>query len=412
MRSASIISIGNEVLSGQTIDTNASYLSRRLFEIGIGVVSFYTVGDEVDPIVRALRLASDDASVVLTTGGLGPTDDDLTRQAFAKFLGTELELRSELMNEIQAFFARRGLWMSEKNKSQAYLPAGTTALENEVGTAAGMAAEVNGKLLFALPGVPSEMMRMFEQCVQERLMQLADRQSIAVRKLRCFGTGESNIAQLLGSVMQRGRNPLVNSTASCGLITLHVIATAQDSETAKEMTDRDETLIRAKLGDLVYGTGDQTIADIVGEKLTAAAKTIAVAESCTGGLLAKLITDTPGASNYFTRGWVVYSNAAKVNELGVPAELIDAHGAVSEPVVRAMAGGARTRAHSDFAIGITGIAGPGGGSEHKPVGTVYIGVASNSGCDTKRFTYSGSRDSIRMRAAQTTLNVLRLKLKN
>ena len=413
MIKASIISIGNELLSGQTLDTNASYLSEQLLSISLPVVGCYTIGDDIDSIVRALNLASDDADVVLATGGLGPTDDDLTRQAFAKFLGAELQLENELLERIEDFFTRRNLRMPEKNKIQAYIPSGAKALANNIGTAPGITAEVKGKLFIALPGVPLEMKRMFEESVFPQLKRLASESrqvQIAIRKLKCFGAGESTIGELLGPVMQRGRNPLVNCTVEYGIITLHIIATAKNKDKAQQMAGKDEKLLRSILGKLVYGTGEQTLAEVVGQRLAQQKKTIAVAESCTGGALAKLITDIPGASKYFTHGWVTYSNNAKSSELGVSADLIEKYGAVSDQVAEAMAQGARKRAGTAFAIGITGIAGPAGGSEQKPVGLVYISVDSDGGCETQRFIMSGDRGYIQFRAAQTALNMLRLRL--
>ena len=413
MIKASIVSIGNEVLSGQTVDTNASYLSRKLLSIGIPVVSSYTITDDVDSILRALNLASGDADVVLATGGLGPTDDDLTRQGFAKFMGTELQLENELLERIEDFFTRRNLRMPEGNKIQAYIPSGAKALANNIGTAPGIMADVECKLLIALPGVPSEMERMFEESVFAELRKLVSepqQAGMVIRKLKCFGAGESTIAELLGSLCQRGRNPLINCTVKHGLITLHIVATADDKDEAQQMVEKDEKLLRSILGELVYGTDEQTLAEVVGQQLAQQKKTIAVAESCTGGALAKLITDIAGASKYFTHGWVTYSNTAKNTELGVSSELIEKYGAVSDRVAEAMARGARQRAGTDIAIGITGIAGPTGGSEQKPVGLVYISVDSNGDCETQRFIMSGDRALIRLRAAQTALNMLRLRL--
>lgn len=409
MRKASIVSIGNEVLSGQTIDTNAAYLSQRLLSIGIPVVSSYTIGDEIDSIVRSFGFAGSDADVIIATGGLGPTDDDLTRQALAKFLGAELQLQDGLLRTIQEFFTSRNRQMSSKNKIQAYIPEGTKALTNNLGTAPGIRAELEGKLLFALPGVPSEMKLMFEESVLTELHRFASGQAVVMRRLRCFGTGESNIAELIGPLMQRGRNPLINCTASCGVITLTINATAKDKDKAGQMVEKDEKTLREKLGELVYGTDEQTLAGVAGEQLAKQQKTIAVAESCTGGLIAKLLTDIPGSSRYFMQGWVTYSNHAKTIELGVPADLIEEHGAVSEEVAESMARGARKRAGTTFAIGVTGIAGPGSGSERKPAGLVYISVDSDNNSETRRFIFIGSRDTIRLRAAQTALNMLRLK---
>jgi nicotinamide-nucleotide amidase len=418
MRKASIVSIGNEILSGQTVDTNAAYLSGKLLLIGIPVVSSYTAGDDIDLIVRMLNLASGDADVVLVTGGLGPTDDDVTRQALAKFLGSELQLQSELLEKIQNIFAKRERPMPERNKIQAYIPAGAKAIENSLGTAPGIRAdstsspraELKGKLFFVMPGVPSEMKQMFEESVLAELKRFAGKQAIIVLKLKCFGAGESVIAEKLGDLMQRGRNPLINCTVHYGVIRLHIIATAEDKNRAQRMAEKCEKTLRNILGELIYGTGEQTLAEVVGAKLAQQKKTIAVAESCTGGTLAKLLTDTPGASRYFTHGWVTYSDIAKIKELGVEADLIEEDGAVSAKVAEAMAQGARKRAGADFAIGITGIAGPAGGNEQKPIGLVYISVDSDGSCETKRFIFAHNRNFIRFQAAQTALNMLRLKL--
>ena len=410
MKKASIICIGNELLSGQSVDTNSGYLGRKLLSIGMPVASIYTVGDETYSILRALKLAAEDAEVILITGGLGPTDDDLTRQVLAKFFAVELELQDVLLQKIESFFTNRNLQMSDKNKIQAYIPAGTTAIANNLGTAPGIMAEVEGKLFTAMPGVPSEMKQMFEESVFEKIRKLAGEQAVVIRKLKCFGAGESEIAELLGSLMERGRNPLINCTVHYGVITLHIIATAKDNVKAVQMAEKDEKLLTELLGELVYGRGEQSLAGVVGEKLAEQKKTIAVAESCTGGLVAKLLTDVPGASTYFTHGWVTYSNSAKTTELGVSADLIENYGAVSKQVAEAMAKGARIKSGADIAIGITGIAGPAGGSRQKPVGLVYISTDSDNACVTRRFIFSHDREFIRLRAAQTAINMVRLKL--
>lgn len=300
--------------------------------------------------------------------------------------------------------------MPKRNKIQAYIPTGAKAIENNLGTAPGIRAESNGKLFFVLPGVPLEMKQMFEESVFAELKKSAGKQAIAALKLKCFGAGESSIADKLGELMKRGRNPLINCTAQSGVITLTIIATAKDKDKAQQMAKRCEKTLRGALGELIYGTGEQTLAEVVGTKLAQQKRTIAVAESCTGGILAKLLTDIPGASRYFTYGWVTYSNTAKTSELGIEADLIKKYGAVSPKIAAAMAKGARERAKADFAIGITGIAGPDGGSEQKPVGLVYISVDSVGGCETEHFTFVRNRDFIRLQAAQTALNMLRLKL--
>ncbi len=412
MRKASIVSIGNELLSGQTADTNVSYLGGRLISAGLPVVSAYTVPDDIDAIVRAVKLALDDSDIVIATGGLGPTEDDLTRQAIAKLLGVELELKEELLQQVEEFFKRRGVQMRQRNSIQAYMPAGTKPLGNDIGTAPGIIAKVGQKTFIALPGVPSEMKQMFEQRVLEQLKDFAAGQAVVVRKLRCFGAGESNIADLLGETLKRDRNPLINLTAQSGVITVTINAAASGRTEAHQLVEDDDKLLRGKLGELVFGAEEETLAEVVGKELARRKKTLAVAESCTGGTLAGLITDIPGASGYFTFGWVTYSNQAKNSQLGVPRQLLDKYGAVSEQVAEAMAQGARKRAGADIAIAITGIAGPGGANEQKPVGLVYISVDEDIGCVTERYILPGERGSIRLRASLTALNILRLKLQN
>jgi nicotinamide-nucleotide amidase len=410
MKKASIVSTGSEILLGRILDTNAAYLSEKLFSTGIPVVSFHTVGDDIEQIIRALETASGEADVVLITGGLGPTDDDLTRQALAKFLGIELKMEEGILRKIIRFFIERNLRMPEKNKVQAYIPVGARSLANHIGTAPGIMTEKEGKLFAAMPGVPTEMKRMFEESVLPELEKFGDRQAIVLKKLRCFGMGESAIAEMLGSMMQRGRNPLVNCTVEAGVITLHIIATAESKEQAQQLADKDEKKLRKKLGELVYGEGEQSLAEVVGEKLAGRGETVAVAESCTGGELAKLITDIPGASRYFRQGWVTYSNESKVNELGVPAELIERYGAVSYEAAEAMAKQARKISGTDYAIAITGISGPTGATEQKPLGLVYISVDSGKGCETRRFVFPNNRELMRIRSAQAALNMLRLIL--
>jgi len=410
-KQASIVSIGNELLSGKTVDTNAAYIAGQLRTVGIPVIGIYCVADEEPAIQRKLTLAAEEADILVITGGLGPTDDDLTRQAVAGFLGEELVLREDLLKELRLFFDRRGVPMPRRNDIQAHIPRGATAIENKMGTAPGIRAEFGGKLLFAMPGVPTEMRHMFEASILPELRLLAAGQAMAVTRLRCFGAGESTIAEMIGGAMRRGRNPLVNCTVHLGVITLEIVATAPTVREARVMAAEEERSLRAVLGDLVYGTGDQTLAEVVGELLARADQSLAVAESCTGGLLASLITEIPGSSRYFTYGWVTYSNRAKHTELEVPLEMIDRYGAVSEQVARAMAQGARQKAGADYAIAVTGIAGPGGGSEHKPVGLVYIAVDTRDGAETSRYVFSSDRSFVRYRAAQTALNLLRQKLK-
>jgi nicotinamide-nucleotide amidase len=296
--------------------------------------------------------------------------------------------------------------MPQRNRVQAYLPDGAEALNNEVGTAPGIMLIDGEKMLFAMPGVPVEMKLMFEKSVLPRLTELDGREVVAIRKLKCFGMGESSIAELLGDRMQRGRNPLVNTTVRDGVITLHITAAAKDQKQAGEMAKREQEELTGILGDVVFATEDITLAQAVGAKLTKLKKTVAVAESCTGGLVSKLLTDVPGSSNYFICGWVVYSNTAKITELGVEPEIIEKKGAVSEAVAAAIAAGARSQSSADYAIGITGIAGPSGATADKSVGLVYISLAKVDETCVQKYTFSGDRDSIRKRAANAAINLL------
>jgi nicotinamide-nucleotide amidase len=254
------------------------------------------------------------------------------------------------------------------------------------------------------------MKRIFEQSVLPKLAELQGREAVAVRKLKCFGMGESNIAELLGSRMERGRNPLVNTTVRDGVITVHIIARDEDMKRADLIAESEQGQITGILGDIVFAKEDITLAQAVGARLTELHKTLAVAESCTGGLVGKLLTDVPGSSNYFLCGWVTYSNEAKIRELGIDSELIEKSGAVSREVAAAMAAGARNNAGADYALGITGIAGPGGATADKNVGLVYISVAKTDAVSVERLAFSGDRDSIRKRAANTALDILRRNL--
>lgn len=411
MKKASLISVGNELLSGQTVDTNKAFLAGRLLELGIPVVRACAVPDEIEAIVEAIGLAVDQSDLIVITGGLGPTDDDLTRQALAEFLGVDLEFKPGLMRKICAFFEKRGLAISERNKIQAYLPAGTTGLDNDAGTAPGIWAEYEGKSIAVLPGVPVEMREMFEKEIVHRLENFVRGQGVFVLKLRCFGTGESNIAEMLGDRMLRGRNPLVNSTCGDGVITLHIIASGQDASTARSRVEKEADEIRGILGELVFGCDSQELAEAVGGLLRERGKTLATAESCTGGLIGKLITDIPGSSDYYTTGWVCYSNEAKTAQLEVAASLIEKYGAVSEEVARALAAGAMKHSAADYVLATTGIAGPGGETEQKPVGLVYIAVGDKQNIGVNRYIFPGSRERMRLRSALTALNLLRLKMR-
>ncbi len=410
IRSA-LISVGNELLCGRTVDTNAAWLSGRLFAMGVRTVSVHLVADETGDIVAALQAASSQVDIVLVTGGLGPTDDDLTRAALADYLGVELEYRPDLVDRIEAFFTSRGMSMPARNRRQACVPKGAEPIENPCGTAPGILYQADSKLIALMPGVPSEMKAMYEASVWPQIQRRLDGPVVRSANLRCYGVGESTLATMLGDRMRRGRNPLINCTVSAGIITLQMIASAPSEQQAEKMLAEQRTELENLLGPLVFGSGEHTLQDVVGKLLTAQNKTLAVAESCTGGLVCKLLTDSPGASQYLTFGWVTYSNTAKIEQLDVPPAIIEQFGAVSEPVAKAMADGAARKGHADCAIAITGIAGPGGQTEQKSVGLVYIGIMNNKKSQVHRFHFPKTgREIVRLRAAQTALNLLRREL--
>ncbi|MFA6176858.1 MAG: competence/damage-inducible protein A [Phycisphaerae bacterium] len=408
---AAIISVGNELLNGHTLDTNSNWLQQRLLTVSVQVVYSCCVSDDISEIKAAIEYASQKAGIILITGGLGPTDDDITRNAIAEFLNVELVHHPQIEEEMRKFFARINRPMVEKNKIQAYLPAGTEVINNPLGTAPGIFYSDRDKIIASMPGVPSEMKRMFDETILKKIENFAKNAQVFVKKLKIIGAGESNIAEKIGNMMERGRNPLINCTVDCGIITLHIIATADTKNAAEKLVNDDVAKLSALLGEFIYSFDGESLAEVVGNKLLQHKKTLATAESCTGGLIAKQITDIPGSSAYFKSGWITYSNEAKISQLGVKKELIEQFGAVSSEVATAMAAGAREKSGADFAIAVTGIAGPTGGTEQKPLGLVYIAIASEKGVEAEKFLFGPrDRDFIRQRTYQNALNLLRLRL--
>lgn len=427
---AIVVSIGDELVLGQTADTNAAWLSARLAELGVAVVEHVTVGDNQSDIEAALRRSA--AEVLVATGGLGPTEDDLTRRAAAAALGAELAPDEASQAQIERFFQRLGRPMAERNRVQALIPRGCRAIPNETGTApgieallpraqgAGQAADGGrtgkgvGVWAFFLPGVPGEMKAMFRAAVQPRLTELlaagGGKGVIVSRTLHVIGAGESNVAERLDNLMERGRNPAVNTTAALGMVSIRINARAADEEAARALIGPVEAQVRERLGALVYGADEETLGEVAGRLLREQGATVTTAESCTGGLLGKLFTDVPGASDYFRCGWVAYSNEAKTALLGVKKGVLAEHGAVSEPVVRQMATGARRGAGTDYALAVTGIAGPSGGTPEKPVGLVYLALAAGDGVQVERWVLPGDRDGVRQRSVLVALDMLRRRL--
>ncbi len=405
---AIIISVGDELITGKTIDTNSAYLGSKLGEKGIVVLGFHTVGDDVAQIARAITEGARRAQVVLITGGLGPTQDDLTREALAQAMHRELTLDERSLSELEEYFAQRGREMAAINRMQAMIPTGCEPIPNPRGTAPGIAGTLDESTIFALPGVPQEMQAMFADSIFPRL---GDGDAIVLhRVVHTFGLGESAIATRLADLMDRSGNPTIGTAAGAGLVSIHITSRAPDRETAEREAREVVEEIRRRCGDLVFGEGDQSMSSAVGRLLRDSKSTLAIAESCTGGLLAAMITEVPGASEYFLGGVVAYSNEVKQRSLGVPEALIAAHGAVSVEVARAMSEGCRETFGSDYTLSITGIAGPTAPDSSKPIGLVYIALGSEDATEVHEHRMGGTRPMVTMRSAMQAMNYLRLKL--
>lgn len=414
MRSAVVISVGDELTLGQTVDTNSAWLSRQLAGLGIDIAGHVTVPDDRAAIAAAIRQAGEAADVVVVTGGLGPTEDDLTREALADAMGVELTRDESLVAQIRSYFERLRRPMPTRNEVQAYLPRGARAIPNAWGTAPGIAATLGRCRVVALPGVPREMTAMWEASVKPELEQLGGGSVVLSRTLHTFGLGESSVAERLGELMGRDRNPTVGTTVSQGIVSLRLNVRAASRDDALRQLDTTEALCRERLGLLIFGRDEQTLPQVVAELLVGARLTLATAESCTGGLIAKYLTDIPGSSAYFRQGWVCYANASKTQLLGVEEGLIERHGAVSEAVASAMVRGAM-RYGTDLGVSVTGIAGPDGGSPTKPVGTVCIAMGWRSPAGEvvtreRTFLFPGDRETVRDRAAKTALSLLRFHI--
>jgi nicotinamide-nucleotide amidase len=429
---AIILSIGDELVLGQTVDTNSAWIAQKLSAIGCDVTAHRTVADDKAAIAQAIREEGARCAFLIISGGLGPTDDDLTRDALADVLNKPLVVNQPWMDFLTSFFQRLGRPMAERNKVQALAPEGAAILWNHNGTAPGLQAEYFPPLpvgersegdagergqsgsrrcvIFVMPGVPKEMKPMFNDAVLPLIALKTGGAVILQKTLHTFGVGESTIAERLGELMRRGRNPSVGTTVSGGVVSLRVNARFESLALAQTEIERTVADCCSALGDCVYGQDADTIPEVVAQLLVEKGKTVATAESCTGGLLAKVLTDIAGSSAYFKQGWITYTNESKTAQLGVKPETLVAHGAVSLQTVREMAAGARERAGADFALAVSGVAGPGGGTEAKPVGTVCIGLAHAGGVEARQFTFTGDREMVRDRSAKMALMMLRCVL--
>jgi nicotinamide-nucleotide amidase len=408
---AEILSIGSELTSGQNLDTHSQWLSRRLAEMGIAVGWHTTIADDLEINVEAFRLAVRRARLVIATGGLGPTQDDLTREALARAAGVDLVFHQESLEHIQQMFGRRGRLMTERNRVQAYFPAGAEPIPNPNGTAPGIWMPVGTSVVVAMPGVPSEMYAMFQTQVQPRLAALGLGGGVLVhRKINCFGAGESAVEEKLLDLTRRGHVPVVGITVSDAVISLRVLAGAASAAEAQAQIAPVERTIRERLGNLVFGVEDEELQDAVVRLLEEKRQTLATAESVTAGLVAHRLGQIAGVSRWLRGGIVAYTNAVKTALLGVPAALLERHGAVSAEVAEAMALGCRQHFGTDLAVSTTGLAGPDSDGSGKPVGLVYVGLAWAGGVSSHSFNWGGTRTEIQSRSAKLALNRVRLHL--
>lgn len=408
---AELISTGTELLLGQICNANAQYLAKRLAELGINVFFQTTVGDNRIRMEQVFRQSLHRSDIIITTGGLGPTLGDITKEVSALVLRRPLVLHDESWAQICAFFAQRGLTISDNNMRQAMMPQGAIVLPNKRGTAPGVIMEKGGKLIINLPGPPHEMQGMFEDAVVPYLVSRFNlNKVIHSRVLHCVGIGESILEEKIKDLLKQQDNPTIALLARESEIYVRITAYSNSVDAAEALLDIVEHKIRLIIGDYVYGVNDDTLAKIVGDLLCKSNYTIACAESCTGGMLSSNLTDVPGSSRYLMQGVVSYSNEAKIRQLGVNNATLQQFGAVSEETAREMAEGMRKIAATDFAIATTGIAGPDGATENRPVGLVYIGMATPKLSIVRQYRFFGDRNAIRQRTVKAALEMLRRHL--
>jgi nicotinamide-nucleotide amidase len=405
------LSIGDEVVFGEIVDTNAPHIARHLYDVGLKVQRHLAVGDAEEDVMAAIRTLASTSEAVIATGGLGPTTDDITAAAAAKAANLRLELNKKALAHLRRFLAERGRNVDSANKKQALLPAGSGMIPNPTGTACGFHFQLNDCTFYFLPGVPREMARMIEETVIPMLREQSLQDSIIrIRVLKLFGLPEAEAGTRLGGLTGADSPVTVAFQVDFPEIRIKLRAEGDDERLVVRLLDETCLKAREKLQGYIFAENDETMDSVVATLLRTKGLTLSLAESCTGGLLAKRITDIPGSSAYFLEGAVTYSNAAKIRILGVSPRLLEEKGAVSSEVAMAMASGMRKVSGSDIALAVTGIAGPDGGAPGKPVGTVFLALSTNSGCQTREYRFFGSRKEIRTITSFTALDLLRRHL--
>ena len=407
---AEIVAIGTELLLGQNVDTNSAWIAQQLALMGVDVFAFQAVGDNEKRLESALKLACERSQAVISTGGLGPTVDDVTRKVVARLAQKQLVFHDKIAKAIEDRFAkfRPGKPFPKVNLNQAFIPQGATILDNPNGTAPGFIVKVGKSHLACLPGVPFEMKAMFEDTLKPFLKSMAPGGTvIKSRVYRTTGIDESALNEKIADIFEKSTNPTIGVLAHWEGVDIRLTAKAETEAKADTLIEGLGKDLTTRLPNFIYGWDQDNLETIVGRMLTTRHMTLATAESCSGGLISNRITQVSGSSNYFLRGYVVYSNEAKADSLGVDPQLIQRHGAVSREVAEAMASKVRQRSKADVGLSTTGIAGPTGGSPEKPVGLVYIGLADEHGTQALEFRFTGNRDSVKKRTSQSALEMLR-----
>jgi nicotinamide-nucleotide amidase len=408
---AEIIAVGSELLTPFYLDTNSLFLTERLNFLGIEVRFKTVVGDRAEDLAAVFKQALSRSPLIILIGGLGPTEDDLTRPVVAEVLGRGLQEVPEIRRRIEERLARFGRPMAQNNLRQAMVPEGAAWLENKHGTAPGIWIEQDRKLIVLLPGPPGELQTMFDAACVPRLAQAAPKQRIRTRVYKLVGLPESEVDKRAAPVYKAYENPTTTILAKPGGIEIHLRAHAPSDQEADALLAELGDKIELVLEDYIFSTQGETLEEVVGMYLVMRQKTLAVAESCSGGLLAERLTGFPGSSNFFLGGVICYSNELKTKLVGVPVALIEEHGAVSQPVAQTMAEGVRARTGASIGVAITGIAGPTGGSPEKPVGLVFIALADERGTQVREFRFPGNRERVRLWATQMALEMIRRRVR-
>jgi nicotinamide-nucleotide amidase len=407
---AEIIAVGSELLTAARVDTNSLYLTGELNNIGVEVVAKCVIGDHRDRLAEAIRRALSRSALVILSGGLGPTEDDLTREAAAQALDRKLVFHAEIAAALEQRFARMKRKMAEVNKRQAFVIEGADILPNDRGTAPGQWVEESGGVAMLLPGPPHELKAMFERQCLPRLHRIVPRLAIRTVVLRVTGMTESDLDQTIAPVYKKFDNPATTILAAGGDLQVHLRARSATAEEADALLAQVAAPIEALLADRIYSRNGDPLETVVGEMLRQARATVSVAESCTGGMLGERFTTVPGSSDYFLGGFITYTNAMKTELLGVDPQLLIRFGAVSREAAEAMAIGARRRTNSTYAVAITGVAGPEAGGKSAPVGLVYVAVADAEKVSTVERQFIGDRARIRMFTTQMALDILRRRI--